>query len=136
MFNDKKATMKKKIIITKNAPAPIGPYNQAILINETLYVSGQIALNPITNQLITSDIVEEIEQVMNNLGAILEEANMSFSDVIKCSIFLKDMGYFGAINRIYGEYFNNDTAPVRETVQVSGLPKNVNVEISCIAQKA
>lgn len=125
----------KKIIITKNAPTPIGPYNQAILVNETLYVSGQIALNPATNELVISDIVEEIQQVMKNLRAVLEAADMSFKDIIKCSIFLKDMSYFGAINRVYGEYFDNDIAPVRETVEVSGLPKNVNVEISCIAQK-
>lgn len=125
----------KKIINTPNAPAPIGPYNQAILVNGTLYVSGQIALEPSTNELITTDVVEETQQVMKNLEAILQGADMSFEDVVKCSIFIKDMGYFGAVNRVYGEYFDEKTAPARETVEVSNLPKNVNVEISCIAQK-
>lgn len=126
----------RKIIITKNAPAPIGPYSQAVLINETLYVSGQIALNPVTNQLVLSDVVEETQQVMKNLEAVLKAADMSFNDVIKCSIFIKDMSYFGAINRVYGECFDEENAPARETVEVAGLPKNVNVEISCIAQKS
>ena len=126
----------KKIIITKNAPAPIGPYNQAVLSKDgVLYVSGQIPFNPVTNELITDDISQETYQVMKNIKAILEEANMTFDDVLKCSIFLRDMNYFGAVNRIYGEYFSEATAPARETVEVSRLPRDVNVEISCIAQK-
>lgn len=123
----------KKIIKTANAPLPIGPYNQAILKNDTLYASGQIAIHPKTNELITGDIKAETTQVMENLAAVLNAAEMDFSHVVKCSIFISDMNDFAAINAVYGAYFNNETAPARETVQVAVLPKNVNVEISLIA---
>ena len=123
----------KKIIKTKEAPLPIGPYNQAILKNDTLYASGQIALNPNTNKLVICDIKTETKQVMENLVAVLKAADMDFSHVVKCSIFISDMNDFTAINDIYGSYFNQETAPARETVQVAVLPKNVNVEISLIA---
>lgn len=123
----------KKIIKTENAPLPIGPYNQAVLKNDTLYASGQIAIDPKTNTLISGNIKAETKQVMENLAAVLKAANMDFSQVVKCSIFISDMNDFAAINEIYGGYFDNETAPARETVQVSVLPKNVNVEISLIA---
>ncbi len=123
----------KKIIKTKEAPLPIGPYNQAILKNDTLYASGQIALNPKTNKLVICDIKTETKQVMENLVAVLKAADMDFSHVVKCSIFISDMNDFTAINDIYSSYFNQETAPARETVQVAVLPKNVNVEISLIA---
>ena len=125
----------KKIITTSNAPAPIGPYNQATLINGTLYISGQIPINPATGELVEGDIKKETIQSMENLKAILEEANMTFEDVVKTSIFVKDMHQFAAINEAYGTYFNADTAPARETVEVANLPKFVNVEISMIAIK-
>ncbi len=125
----------KKIITTPNAPAPIGPYNQATLINDTLYISGQIPINPATGELIEGDIKKETIQSMENLKAILEEANMTFENVVKTSIFVKDMHQFAAINEAYGAYFNADTAPARETVEVANLPKFVNVEISMIAIK-
>ena len=123
----------KKIIKTQNAPAPIGPYNQAILSGNTLYISGQIAINPRTNELVLSDIKTETKQVMENLKAILKEAKTDFSTVVKSSIFLSDMNNFGAINEVYGSYFEGLFAPARETEEVSVLPKNVNVEISMIA---
>lgn len=123
----------KKIIKTANAPLPIGPYNQAILKNDTLYASGQIAIHPKTNELIKGDIKAETTQVMENLAAVLNAAEMDFSHVVKCSIFISDMNDFAAINAVYGAYFNNESAPARETVQVAVLPKNVNVEISLIA---
>jgi len=123
----------KKIIKTENAPLPIGPYNQAVLKNDTLYASGQIAIDPKTNALISGNIKAETKQVMENLAAVLKAANMDFSQVVKCSIFISDMNDFAAINEIYGGYFDNEMAPARETVQVSVLPKNVNVEISLIA---
>jgi len=123
----------KKIIKTANAPLPIGPYNQAILKNDTLYASGQIAIHPKTNELVKGDIKAETTQVMENLAAVLNAAEMDFSHVVKCSIFISDMNDFAAINAVYGAYFNNETAPARETVQVAVLPKNVNVEISLIA---
>ena len=122
----------KQIIKTDKAPAPIGPYNQAILSNGTLYISGQIAIVPATGNLLLDDIETETHQVMKNLQAILAEANMSFQNVIKTSIFLMDMGSFAKVNEVYGSYFT-DNFPARETVQVSCLPKNVNVEISMIA---
>lgn len=125
----------KKIISTPNAPAPIGPYNQATLVNDTLYISGQIPLNPATGLLVEGDIKKETIQSMENLKAILEEANMTFENVVKTSIFVKDMHQFSAINEAYGAYFNADTAPARETVEVANLPKFVNVEISMIAIK-
>ncbi|HBF19205.1 MAG TPA: reactive intermediate/imine deaminase [Cryomorphaceae bacterium] len=124
----------KKIIRTDKAPAPIGPYNQAVLVDNTLYVSGQIAIDPLTGQLHTSDIKDETEWVMRNLQAVLEAGSMDFSNVVKCSIFISDMQQFSQINEVYGRYFGED-APARETVQVAVLPKNVNVEISAIAVK-
>ena len=125
----------KKIIFTEKAPAPIGPYNQAVLVGNMLYTSGQIAINPITNELVLENIKSETKQVMENLKAVLEAAEMTFENVIKVSIFISDMNNFSKINTIYGAYFNEATAPARETVQVAGLPKNVNVEISTIAIK-
>lgn len=123
----------KKIIFTDKAPAPIGPYNQAVLSGNTLYASGQIAINPASGELVTENINDETTQVMNNIAAILEAANMTFESVVKATIFIMDMNNFAAINAIYGSYFNEKTAPARETVQVACLPKNVNVEISIIA---
>lgn len=123
----------KKIIFTENAPAPIGPYNQAVLVGNMLYTSGQIAINPTTNELVLENIETETKQVMENLKAVLEAAEMTFENVIKVSIFISDMNNFSKINTIYGAYFNEATAPARETVQVACLPKNVNVEISAIA---
>ena len=123
----------KKIIKTTDAPAPIGPYNQAVLVGNTLYISGQIAINPVNNELDLSNIQDETEQVMRNLKAILEEAGMTFENVVKSSIFISDMNNFAAINQVYGKYFEEATAPARETVQVARLPKSVNVEISMIA---
>ena len=125
----------KKIITTKNAPAPIGPYNQAVLSGNTLYTSGQIAINPESNELVLGSITNETEQVMQNLKAVLKEAGMTFENVIKSSIFISDMNNFGEINTVYGSYFNENTAPARETVEVANLPKFVNVEISMIAVK-
>jgi 2-iminobutanoate/2-iminopropanoate deaminase len=122
----------KKVIITARAPEPIGPYNQAILIDKTLYVSGQIPIDPATGKVVSGDITTETKQVMENLRAILQEAELDFSNVVKCSIFVKNMGDFQRINEIYGQYFT-EIPPARETVEVSNLPKNVNVEISCIA---
>lgn len=123
----------KKIINTDKAPAPLGPYNQAVLAGDTLYISGQIAINPATNELITTGVEDEAKLVMENLKAVLEAASMTFENVVKSSIFLSDMGDFAKINTIYGSYFNEATAPARETVAVQTLPKNVNVEISMIA---
>jgi 2-iminobutanoate/2-iminopropanoate deaminase len=123
----------KTIIFTKEAPTPIGPYNQAVLHNDTLYISGQIAINPETGNTTTNSIELETMQVMENLKAILEAANMTFENVVKSTIFITDMNDFGSINTVYGSYLNEKTAPARETVQVAGLPKNVNVEISMIA---
>ena len=123
----------KKIIFTEKAPAPIGPYNQAVLVGNMLYTSGQIAINPLTNELVLENIETETKQVMENLKAVLEATEMTFENVIKVSIFISDMNNFSKINAIYGAYFNEATAPARETVQVAGLPKNVNVEISTIA---
>ena len=123
----------KKIITTLNAPAPIGPYNQAVLANDTLYLSGQIGLNPQSMEMVTGDIKKEAEQVMENLKAVLEAAEMTFNQVVKSSIFLSDMEDFGQVNEVYGSYFNNETAPARETVAVKTLPKNVRIEISMIA---
>ena len=125
----------KSIINTTNAPAPIGPYNQAVLVGNTLYTSGQIALNPETGNLVLDDIKKETSQVMHNLKAVLEAAQMTFENVIKSSIFISNMDDFASINEVYGSFFNETTAPARETVQVAKLPKNVNVEISMIAVK-
>ena len=123
----------KKIIFTENAPAPIGPYSQAVLKGNTLYTSGQIAINPATGELITDCIEAETEQVMQNMKAVLEAAGMTFENVVKTTIFIIDMNDFAKINTVYGSYFNEKTAPARETVQVAALPKNVNIEISMIA---
>jgi 2-iminobutanoate/2-iminopropanoate deaminase len=123
----------KTIIFTENAPAPIGPYNQAVLKGNTLYASGQIAINPATGTLVLDTIEAETEQVMQNMKAVLEAAGMTFENIVKTTIFIMDMTDFGKINTVYGSYFNEKTAPARETVQVACLPKNVNVEISMIA---
>lgn len=122
----------KKIINTPNAPAPIGPYNQAVMAGNMLFISGQVALIPGTGELANADLNEETHQVMKNLKAILTEAGMDFSHVVKTTIFLSDMSLFAAVNEIYGSYFTAGY-PARETVAVKGLPKNVNVEISMIA---
>lgn len=125
----------KTIINTPEAPAPIGPYNQAVLVNNTLYTSGQIALHPETGELVLDDIKAETKQVMENMKAVLKTADMTFENVIKTSIFISDMNNFSLINEVYGSYFNEETAPARETVEVANLPKFVNVEISMIAVK-
>ncbi len=125
----------KKIIFTEKAPAPIGPYSQAVLVGNTLYTSGQIAINPKTNELVLDDIKTETKQVMENMKAVLEAAEMTFADVVKTSIFISDMNNFTSINEVYAKYFNEELAPARETVEVACLPKNVNVEISMIAIK-
>jgi 2-iminobutanoate/2-iminopropanoate deaminase len=127
--------MTKKIITTSKAPAPIGPYNQAVLSGNTLYTSGQIAINPENGELVLDSIIKETKQVMENLKEVLAAADMTFENVIKTSIFISDMNNFGEINAVYGNYFNEDTAPARETVEVANLPKFVNVEISAIAVK-
>lgn len=126
--------MEKKVIRTENAPAPIGPYNQAIQYGDMLFVSGQIALDPATGNLVEGDIQAETRMVMQNLKAVLAAAGMDFSNVIKSSIFLMDMGQFTLVNEVYAGYFTVDP-PARETVQVAGLPKGVNVEISVVAGK-
>jgi 2-iminobutanoate/2-iminopropanoate deaminase len=126
--------MEKKIINTANAPAPIGPYNQAVQVGNLLFISGQIALSPASGNIEATDIQSETHQVMQNLKSILQEAGMDFSNVAKTTIFLSDMGLFSVVNEIYGRYFSGDF-PARETVAVKGLPKNVNVEISMIAAK-
>lgn len=126
--------MSKEIIFSKEAPAPIGPYSQAVKSGNTLYVSGQIPLDADTGELINENITEETHAVMKNLEAVLRAASYEFSDVVKCTIFIKDMGQFGTINEAYGQYFKTNP-PARETVEVSRLPKDVNVEISCIAVK-
>lgn len=125
----------KKIIFTDKAPAPIGPYSQAVLVNETLYTSGQIALNPETMELVLDDIKTETKQVMENMKIVLEAAGMTFENVVKSTIFIMDMNDFSDINSVYATYFDEKTSPARETVQVAGLPKGVNVEISMIAVK-
>ena len=124
--------MKKEIIQTSHAPAPIGPYNQAVKKGNMLFISGQIAINPATHDLENKDIQSEIHQVMHNLKSILQAAGMDFSNILKTTIFLSDMTLFAEVNEIYGQYFQGDF-PARETVAVKGLPKNVNVEISAIA---
>ena len=125
----------KKIINTTKAPAPNGPHNQAVLVGNTLYTSGQIALHPETMELVLEDIKTETKQVMENMKAVLTEAGMTFENVVKTSIFISDMYNFSQINEVYGSYFDDATAPARETVQVARLPKDVNVEISMIAVK-
>ena len=125
----------KQIIYTENAPNPIGPYSQAVLFGNTLYTSGQIAIDPTTNHLNIHSVTDEAKQVMKNLKAVLEAAGMTFDNVIKTTIYLTDMEDFAKINEIYGSYFDEKNAPARETVQVAALPKSVNVEISMIAMK-
>ena len=125
----------KKIIFTDKAPAPIGPYNQAVLVGNTLYTSGQIALNPTTMELVLDNIETETKQVMENMKAVLEAAEMTFENVAKTTIFIMNMEDFARINSVYGSYFDEKIAPARETVQVALLPKGVNVEISMIAVK-
>jgi 2-iminobutanoate/2-iminopropanoate deaminase len=122
----------KKAIKTDKAPAPIGPYNQAVMAGNTLYISGQVPLNPVNGERVKGDVKEQTRRVMENLKAILAEAGLDFSYVVKCSIFISDMKDFPLINEVYGAYFT-ETAPARETVQVAGLPLGVDVEISCIA---
>jgi 2-iminobutanoate/2-iminopropanoate deaminase len=125
----------RQIIHHPMAPAPVGPYNQAILSGNTLYVSGQIAINQETGALVLDSIEDETHQVMKNLSYILEAAGMSFENVVKCSVFVTDMGLYSRINAVYSTYFSDETAPARELVQVANLPKYVNVEVSCIAVK-
>ena len=127
--------MKKTIITTDKAPAPIGPYNQATLVNYTHYLSGQIPLLPESMELVEGDLEAETEQVMKNLKAVLDAAKMTFENVVKSSIFLSDINNFSTVNAVYGRYFNEKTAPARETVEVANLPKFVRVEISMIAVK-
>src|SRR5215472_16175474 len=124
--------MEKRIIHTANAPMPIGPYSQAVQVNDVLYISGQIAINPATGNIDISDIIAEAHQVMHNLKAILSEAKMDFSNVLKTTIFLSDMSLFTSVNEVYGKYFNG-AFPARETVAVKRITKNVNVEISMVA---
>ena len=124
----------KKVINTKNAPKAIGPYSQAILSGNTLYCSGQIAINPDTGNLVIENITAETNQVMKNILAVLNAADMNFENVVKCSIFMIDMNDYSAVNQIYAKYFS-ENPPAREVVQVSVLPQNVNVEISIIAVK-
>ena len=126
--------MSKKVISTEKAPAAIGPYSQAILSGNTLYCSGQIAINPETGKLVLSSISEETHQVMKNISEVLKAAEMDFSNVVKCSIFMKDMRQYTAVNKVYASYFS-ENPPAREAIEVSVLPKNVNVEISVIAVK-
>lgn len=128
--------MPNTIVFSAQAPAPIGPYSQAVQAGNTVYVSGQIALDAESGQLVgNGDVVEETHQVMRNLQAVLDAAGLTLQDVVKCSIFVKDLGNFNLINEIYGSYFTTEYAPARETVEVSRLPKDVQVEISCIAVK-
>jgi 2-iminobutanoate/2-iminopropanoate deaminase len=124
----------KTIINTTDAPAPIGPYNQAVLAGGFLYVSGQVAINPVTGDMVQNSIKEETEQVMRNLNAVLLEADFGFADILKTTIFLSDMSLFAEVNDIYGSYFESEF-PARETVAVKGLPKGANVEISVVAYK-
>ncbi len=123
----------KKIIKTSKAPLPIGPYNQAVIFGNTLYISGQIAINPDKGDIVTGTIEDETRQVMENLKAILEEAGLTFQDVVKCSVFVKDMHNFSRINAVYAQYFEETWAPARELVEVANLPRFVNIEISAIA---
>ena len=126
--------MTKQIINTPHAPSPVGPYNQSVAYNGTLYVSGQIAINPATGELVMDDIETETHQVMKNLEQILKVAGCTFEDVLKCEVFVSDMNMYGRINAVYAQYFNEATAPARALVEVTNLPKFVNVEISCIAK--
>lgn len=123
----------KEIIITSDAPDPVGPYNQAIKAGETLYLSGQIAIDPKTGELVLSTIEDETHQVFKNLKAVLAKNDMTFEHIVKCTVFVSDMNNYGRINTVYGEYFDDATAPARELVEVARLPKDVNIEISAIA---
>lgn len=125
----------KKIINTSEAPNPVGPYNQSVLAAGLLFISGQIAIDPATGELVTGDIESETHRVLKNIGAILREAGLGYENVVKCSVFVSDMENYGRINAIYAQYFAEDTAPARELVEVSNLPKYVHVEISAIAVK-
>ena len=127
--------MKKEIITTLNAPSPIGPYNQAVKVGNTLYISGQIPLIPSTMELLNGSIKDETQLVMEHLQSILDAAGMTFKHVVKTTIYLDDMNNFGEVNQLYGTYFDNDTAPARETVAVKTLPKSVRIEISMVAVK-
>ncbi|MDF3077798.1 MAG: reactive intermediate/imine deaminase [Sphingobacteriaceae bacterium] len=124
----------KQIITSNNAPAPIGPYSQAVQVDNMLYVSGQIPLNPVTNEIVNTSVTEETHQVMKNISAVLDEAGYTFADIVKTSIFLTNMSFFAEVNDVYGSYFESNY-PARETIAVKGLPKDVNVEISVIAYK-
>jgi len=126
--------MNKQVIFSSKAPEPIGPYSQAILVKDTLFVSGQIGMNAESRELVTDNLADEVTQVMNNIGYILEEANMSFDNVVKSTIYINDMNIYLLVNEIYGSYFR-ENPPAREMVEVSWLPKDVNVEISCIAER-
>jgi len=125
--------MNKEIINTSKAPSPVGPYNQSVKSGDTLYLSGQIGIDQSTGNLIMDNIEAETHQVMKNIGYVLEEAGMTYENIVKCSVFVSDMHMYGRINTVYAEYFNEETAPARELVEVANLPKFVNVEISCIA---
>jgi len=125
----------KEIIITPNAPDPVGPYNQAVKAGDTLYMSGQIAIDPKTGSLVMDNIEDETHQVFKNLKAVLEKDDMTFENIVKCTVFVSDMNNYGRINAVYGEYFDDNTAPARELVEVARLPKDVNIEISAIAVK-
>ena len=125
----------KEILNTDHAPSPVGPYNQSVLYGDTLYISGQIAIDPESGEIIQSSIEEETHRVMKNLRAILDNAGLTFEDVLKCTVFVKNMQHYARINAVYATYFSEDTAPARELVEVSALPKYVNVEISAIAGK-
>lgn len=127
--------MMKKIVNTIHAPEPVGPYNQAVSFGDLLFISGQIAIDPISKELKLDNIEVETHQVMKNIASVLKEANMTFSDVLKTSVFVADMGMYSRINTVYAEYFDEQTAPARELVEVANLPKYVNVEISVIAAK-
>lgn len=125
--------MMKQVIKTATAPIPIGPYNQAIKANGLLFISGQICLNPSDGSMVNASLEEETHQVLKNIGAILQAEGLTYEHVVKCTVFIKDMAQFGRINAVYGQYFKDETAPARETVEVSQLPKSVQVEISAIA---
>ncbi len=132
--NESEEAVVKTVIRSENAPQAIGPYSQAILVGNTLYCSGQIAINPKTGELVTGDFGAEVKQVLDNLGAVLQAAGMDYADVVKATVFLKDLNQYGVFNEIYATYFK-ENPPARETVQVARLPKDVNIEISFIALK-
>lgn len=127
--------MKKQIINSTKAPSPVGPYNQSVMVGNILFMSGQIAIDQATGQLVQDSIEDETHQVMKNIGYVLKEAGLEYSNIVKCSVFVSDMAMYGRINAVYSEYFDEATAPARELVEVANLPKYVNVEISAIASK-